>query len=215
MTSVDDAITNEQLSAYLDGELGAEEKRSLERHLASSAASRDRLEGLRRVVGSLRGLGRTSVPPTLHPMVARHISLERERVSWVDRLEGGLSGLGGQSPLLVTFAVVISLALFIVLFSISLNRAERRQIVVVDSSQHAVGARLEKADRALFWTGTSWSEGGFVDDQAREIDLAIPEGVAWLDAHPELRPLRDLGEPVEIDVDGERIRLLPAPGPLP
>ncbi len=215
MSSVDNAITNEQLSAYLDGQLGADEQREVEAHLASNPASRERLDGLRRVVGGLKGLGRAPVPPTLSPMVARRIAIERTRVGWLDRLEGGLSGLGGQSPLLVTFAVVVSLALFIVMFSISLERAERKQIVVVDSSQRALGARLERAGRALFWTGEAWSERGYVDPQAREIDLATPEGAAWLEAHVEFAELAGLAESVEIDVEGERVRLLPRGRPLP
>lgn len=209
MSLVDNAITNEQLSAYLDGQLDADEQRAVEAHLAANPATRERLDGLRRVVGGLKGLGRATVPPTLNPMVARRIAIERERVGWLDRLEDGLGGLGGQSPLLVTFAVVVSLALFIVMFSISLERAEREQIVVVDSSQHPLGARLERAGRALFWTGDAWSERGYVDPEAREIDLGTPEGRAWLDARAELAELADLDEPVEIDLDGGRVRLKP------
>ncbi len=217
--SKNELTPTERLSAYLDGELSAAEIQALEAELEQDRRTRERLEGLRRVVDGLRQAEPPPPPPpTLHHAVARHIAIERERVSFLDRLEQSLSPLRRHNPILPMFAVVISLSLAVYFLSVLFARAEQGEtsLVMVGAESegeggHVVGDRIEIASRALYWTGRVWRERGVVDEASREIALGSPEGRAWLDEHPDLAALVDLDAPALIRLDDALLLVRPPP----
>jgi hypothetical protein len=64
-----DAI-RDLLSAFLDGEADASERRLVEEHLSACAACRAELEGLRRTVAGVKGLPKLAAPPELARRIA-------------------------------------------------------------------------------------------------------------------------------------------------
>lgn len=62
----------DDFSAYLDGELAAPEKATIDRHLAACIQCRTELERLRRTIGKLGGL-RESAPRSFLPDIQRQI----------------------------------------------------------------------------------------------------------------------------------------------
>jgi hypothetical protein len=71
-----DATANEQLSAYLDGELTDAEVAELEHRLARDPTLRAELEGLRAAVDLLRTHGPATAPPALYGDVLRAVEDE-------------------------------------------------------------------------------------------------------------------------------------------
>lgn len=213
-------ITPDQLSAYLDGELSKSEARALERRLENDAEGRERLEGMRGVVDGLRGLEPISPPPTLDHMVARQIALEKDRRGMLDQLEARLDVLNRHNPMLALFGVVIALGLFILMFSQALQRKKEAptqvEWVFPDQSpdaraRHIDGTRLELLDRVFFWAEDAWRERGIAQGATEQlIDLATPEGRAWLAEHPDLAVLEGADDPVVLVVGGDIVRVRPA-----
>ena len=68
-----------ELSAYLDGELPAQQRQEVESYLAASPAARQRLAELRAVAASLGALPRLRAPEELSAALARHAE---HRVLW-------------------------------------------------------------------------------------------------------------------------------------
>jgi len=205
-------VTTEKLSAYLDRELPEEERLELEAELERDPSARERLESLRRTVEDLRRLGAARAPVTLEGRVARAIAAERERVSWLDRIEGGLSVLGPQSTIFVMFAVVIALAVMILLFSQALERSERAETQVVfaepDAEGLVEGDRLEMAERIFRRTGGVWVERGVDPVKAeRVIESGTAEAAELLEEHPELEALLREGGTYVVEIDSQILRL--------
>ena len=75
---MDRHLSTEQLSSYLDGEIGSREARVLEGHLANCAACREELASLQRVVIGLRRLERPPVPPALPFRVQQQVAAAGE-----------------------------------------------------------------------------------------------------------------------------------------
>lgn len=217
--SKNEPTSTERLSAYLDGELSPAEVQVLEAELKRDRHTRERLEGLRRVIEGLRQAEPPPPPPpTLHHAVARYIAIERERTSFLDRLEQSLSPLRRHNPVLPMFAVIISLSLAVYFLSVLFARAEQAEtsLVMVGAETegeggHVVGDRIEVAARALHWTGSLWRERGVVGEATEEIALDSPEGRAWLDQHPELASLASLDEPALIRLGDDQVLVRPLP----
>ena len=109
----------EQLSAYLDGALGARERSALERHLAACAECAARKAALEGAVRSLRGLPAVVVSPAESDDIRRAVlrgatrgapaGLLRWRLRWSRWTIGGAAaGLAAVAAALIGFAVVRS-----------------------------------------------------------------------------------------------------------
>ena len=95
-------------SPYLEGDLGPEERRVLELHLASCKACRAALAELRATVDLLRLVPEPPAPPGLGQQVMERIAaLERRPLA---RISGWLFGAGG-SPLVSVVGAVAATAL--------------------------------------------------------------------------------------------------------
>lgn len=75
-------LANEQLSAYLDGELEEAEVAEIEAQLAADPALREELEMLRDATDFLRTHGPVQAPPTLYGKVMRAVEDEPMPGSW-------------------------------------------------------------------------------------------------------------------------------------
>lgn len=212
----------ELLSAYLDGELRPEEEKGVEELLEQEPEAREQLEGMRRVLGHLRHVERLAPPQSLDLAVTRRIALDGEHRSLLDRIEDGMTGLGGgkQSHLLFLFAMVIALAVIILFFSHGLQQKQNGLIpVIFDEPPQMEDADLETARQvlvggALFQRhedeheGTLWVEDGLsVDTEAELVLLGSQRAEELMVEHPELKGIAMLGH-VKVEVAGQTLELL-------
>lgn len=212
----------ELLSAYLDGELRPEEEQGVEELLEQEPAAREQLEGMRRVVGHLRHVERMAPPQTLDMAVTRRIALEGEHRSLLDRIEDGMTGMGGgkQGNLFFLFALVVALALIILFFSHGLQKSQDGLIpVIFDEPPQVEDADLATARQvvvggALFQRhedehhDTLWVEDGLQPATEGELVLlGSARAEELLAKHPELKGIALLGH-VKVEVAGQVLELL-------
>ena len=111
-------------SAYVDGELAAEERRAVEDHLAACPGCRAELDGLRRVASRLRSLERSAPPPLLADRVARRVAVAARQPGLVVRIEDALRRLPVESATLMVFGVIVALTAITALFVAGVEEAE-------------------------------------------------------------------------------------------
>ena len=212
----------ELLSAYLDGELRPDEEKGVEELLQREPAAREQLEGMRRVLGHLRHVERMAPPQSLDLAVTRRIALDGEHPSLLDRIEDGMTGLGGgkQGNLFFLFALVIALAVILLFFSHGLQKSQDGLIpVIFDEPPQVEDADLSTARQvvvggALFQRhedehhGTLWVEDGLeMDAEAELVVLGSDRAEELLAAHPELAGIALLGH-VKVELAGQVLELL-------
>ncbi|MEM9558449.1 MAG: hypothetical protein AAGC60_29625 [Acidobacteriota bacterium] len=214
-------IDAETLSAYLDGELAADEVRGVEAALEREPSARRQLDGLRRVSTHMRRVQRVAPPSTLQQDVARRIVLEGRHTSLLDRVESGLHRVGGESPMLAMFALVISLAVIVLVFAQAVDRTREALLPVrfedsLADETDAVDLRRARqvivAGRLFERRGDLWVEDGIFVPADRVVQLASPTGQILLERHPELRGVAYL-ERARLEIDGEVLDLLGTPPP--
>lgn len=207
--------TVEVLSSYLDSELENEELRSVEDHLEECDDCRARLSGLRSVVDALHRLERQQPPRAFGGDFYRRLADDRKTPRLRRAMERLLERNALHSAVLIGFAVIIALAAIGYMLSQALdmqqNRGETRVILVppgIDetggpvegSVRAAAGRRFELED------GRWWAEDV---DRSQPVDLHIDpsteEGALWLAQRPELIELNDLGGPVVLLDESDRI----------
>jgi hypothetical protein len=98
-------LSTEQLSSYLDGEIGPSHSEQIERHLDSCPACRAQLDSMDRLVAELRRIERPAPPPALAAAVRRRIAAAPESRGLLQRLQVWLSDLSLQ-PAFRTSAVM-------------------------------------------------------------------------------------------------------------
>lgn len=198
----------EILSAYLDRELPAREAERLESHLRDCPPCREHLDSLRRVVKGLQRMERVAAPSLVASQVRRRVALESEKQgweAWVDRLERRLSGLGLDSIVFTTAAVVLALAAMSYLFVEGLERAERRRapLVVTSSVPWTVPGAFERRDDA--WWPSGVPEGAEV---SATYPADAPEARAIFEARPEIEKLLGDGADLVVrDRSGNLVRI--------
>ena len=200
--------TVEELSAYLDRQLPEPEAQQVEAHLESCASCHERLEGMRRVVVSLRHLEHLSPPSTLDQIVARRVALDRDRIGFVDRLESTLGSFQRQSSFLVLFAVIVALATIILLFSHALQQSSHLPVVFKDPEGLERPERIEAAGRTLTRRDDVWVEA---EADRSAVDRIVvrdsPEAAVLVSRHPELTEIVALDGTVVFRLDDETVEL--------
>jgi hypothetical protein len=86
-------VSTEDLSAYLDSELGYAEVAPLEAHCASCADCGSRLASLRRVVNGLGGIHRAEPPAALRHQIRREVQTAPPPAGFAQRIEWALDAL--------------------------------------------------------------------------------------------------------------------------
>lgn len=118
-------LSTEQLSSYLDGEIGSSKAERIEEHLDCCPACRAQLEAMERLVSGLQRVQRPSLPPDLAVAVRRRIAAAPEpqgAYGFLHRLQlqlGLLGDLLGDIALRPAFRTSAAMGLAI-LFSVFL-----------------------------------------------------------------------------------------------
>lgn len=183
----------EILSAYLDGELPAGERKALEAHVAICPGCRAELASLRTVIERLRRLERAAPPSVLAQQVARRVALETRQPGMVARLEAALAGLPLDSATLLNFGVVLALAAILGLFVLALESPGPPEAPAAADTADAAGAGyavvgVVVGERTFDRDGSFWRERG-AGDPVATWRAGDPAAVALLAGEPRLADL--------------------------
>lgn len=208
--------TTEQLSAYLDRELGYVEMRQLESHCASCAECTARLVSMRQVVQGLDRLGRAVPPAALRQQIRRQVAVEaaapvngfraafeRFRLHLLALSTAPAMGFAPPHPTLRTVSVM-GLALVVGLFVYSHQEprpipAPQENVTVTPYSDSRVSQTTtsEVAGRKFIWTDSGWIQRGLEGKTPEvQVEAGSPQGRALLNRYSDLALLLADGSPV-------------------
>ncbi|MFL6234781.1 MAG: anti-sigma factor family protein, partial [Thermoanaerobaculia bacterium] len=69
-------VSTEQISGYLDAELGYSEIRQIENHCSACKECGERLEAMQRVVSGLGRVERSAPPPALRQQIRQQVAVQ-------------------------------------------------------------------------------------------------------------------------------------------
>jgi hypothetical protein len=203
-------LSTEQLSSYLDGEIGSSKAERIEEHLDSCPACRAQLEGMERLVSGLRRVERPSPPPALAAEVRRRIAVAPEPHGLRRRLELLLSDICLRPAFRTSAAMGLAILFSVFLLSDGLERAHHNA-PVLDAPDPVVTVETyfgqpplalppttsEVAGREFVWSGGRWIQRG-LEGKKPEAHVAAesPEGRAMLSKYADLEFLLADGTPV-------------------
>lgn len=213
-------ITTEQLSAYLDTELGVAEKRQLEAHCEACPECGARLASMRRVVTGLGRVERAALPPALHQQIRRQMVQEIPphgiRKVW-QSLRFMLFPL---SPALRTSAAM-GMALVIGLFAVSHSvvsfsepvQAQEIEVVTVKPGEAEFGPTTSEVDgRKFIFTEEGWVQSGLEGTvPAAQVDANSPRGKELLKRSPNLKLLLVEGSSVVLTYGLQTVEIRVSP----
>jgi anti-sigma factor RsiW len=209
-------VTTEQLSAYLDRELGIAERRQIEAHLEACPACGAQLASLRRVLNGLGRVQRTAPPPVIAQQLRRQLVGEAATPAPpFRRLLFLISDLARRQSLQSSLAMALTLVLCVSLVSHGVigNQAEAQEKNFVVKTY--AGAPLwlpqtksEVAGREFVLTEEGWVQEGLEWEQPRAlVDTQSPEGQALLTKYENLEVLLAEGDPVVLRDNLETVEL--------
>jgi Putative zinc-finger len=206
-------LSTEQLSSYLDGEVGFSQAERIEDHLGECPACRARLDAMDRVVAGLRSMERPSPPAALAAAVRRGAEAARMPQSLPRRLQLLLSGFLSDVAMRPAFRTSVAMGLAMV-FSVFLlshgletgrhPAAAGEPATVVTVSTYFGQPPLdlppttsEVAGREFVWSGGRWIQRGLEGKKPEtHVAVASPEGRAMLSKYSDLEFLLADGTPV-------------------
>jgi hypothetical protein len=181
-------VSTEQLSVYLDAELGFVEMRQLEAHCGACAECGARLVSMRRVVAGLGRVHRAVPPSGLRQQIRRRVIEEVPAHGIQAALESFRFLLFPPRPALRTSAAM-GLALVVGLFAVShgpgrdaglRDEAEPGQEVVTVKAGAPLAMPLttsEVAGREFLWTEVGWVQRGLEGETpVARVDSRSPRG---------------------------------------
>ena len=212
-------LSTEQLSSYLDGEIGSSKAERIEEHLDSCPACRGQLEAMERLVSGLQRVQRPSLPPDLAVAVRRRIAADPEPYGTsgpyglLRRLQLHL-GMLGEIALRPAFRTSAAMGLAILFSVFLLNNG-------LEHAHHAAPAldapatvvtvvtyfgqppldlpptTSEVAGREFVWFDGRWIQRGLEGKKPESHVMAeSPEGRAMLSKYADLDLLLADGTPV-------------------
>jgi Putative zinc-finger len=207
---MDRHLSTEQLSSYLDGEIGSREARVLEGHLANCATCREELASLQRVVIGLRRLERPPVPPALPFRVRQEVAAAGEPRGVLQYLH--LLPIDFELRPAVWASVAMGLVVIFSLFLVSgieqkptaAQQTEPDFVVTVAGSPEPPlslpQTTSEVAGREFVYAGGRWIQRGFENERpVVRVAAQSPEGQAMLSKYSDLGILL---------ADGSRVMLM-------
>jgi hypothetical protein len=204
-------LTTEQLSSYLDGEVGSSHAERIEEHLDACPACRVQLESMERLVAGLRRVEPPSLPPVLAAEVRRRIAAAPESQGLPSRLHLLLSDLALRPAFRTSAAMGLAILFSVFLLSHGLERGRRTAAVldepatVVTTVQTYFGqpplylppTTSEVAGREFIWFDGRWIQRGLEGKQPEaHVAAESPEGRAMLSKYSDLGFLLADGTPV-------------------
>jgi Putative zinc-finger len=217
-------ISTEQLSAYLDSELGFAEMRQLEAHCEACPECGARLASMRRVVTGLGRTERVALPPGLHQQIRRQLVQEVPVYGMRKVLQSLRFMLFPLRPGLQT-AAAMGMALVVGLFAVShgvvdpFPRPEpvpAPEIEVVTVEPGAQGGweptTSKVADREFVWTEDGWVQSGLEwTTPAAHVDADSPRGKELLKRYSEIRFLLVDGDSVVLTYGLQTVEIRVSP----
>jgi hypothetical protein len=220
-------LSTEQLSSYLDGEVGPLQAERIEEHLETCLACRSQLDAMDRVVAGLRHAARPIPPPALAAAVRRRIAATPEPQGALRRFKllwGPLGALGTLGDIAMRPAFRTSAAMGLaILFSVFLlshglqpDRAATLEEPATFTVQTSFGppplflppTTSEVAGREFVWLGDRWIQRG-LEGKTPEAHVATrsAQGRAMLSKYSDLEFLLADGTPVVMRYRQETVEL--------
>jgi len=210
--------TTEQLSAYLDSELGFVEMRQLEAHCGACPECGMRLASMRRVVAGLGRAERAMPPLALGQQIRRQV-MEEIPAHGMRRTLQSLRfflfplGFGQQT------AAAMGLALVVSLFAVSHGPGgllpgeiqpppSIQEEVTVQPGAIPKPTTSRVAGRDFIWTEVSWVQEGLEwEKPVASVDSRSPEGRKLLNKYSDLKFLLADGSPVVLRYNLETVEI--------
>jgi len=191
-------LSTEQLSSYLDDEVGHAESREVEVHLASCPACKARLSSMRRLVAEIRRMERAAPPPDLAYQVKAQVAAVGEVRTLRSRTRDFFRSLVFQ-PSFRTAAAMGLVVAAVVGFQawervppVTPPDGPRPEIMRVRTTFGNPPLGLpettsEVAGREFVWSGDRWVQKGleWKQPEARVV-VASPEGQAMINKYSDL-----------------------------
>ncbi|MEA2599936.1 MAG: hypothetical protein QOF89_928 [Acidobacteriota bacterium] len=212
-------VLTEDLSAYLDSELGFAEVRQLEAHCATCAECGARLASLRRVVHGLGRIERAKPPAALRQQIRRQVQATTS--------PGGIPAVFDWLRFLlfpvrpsVRASATLGLAVVAGLFAFShvprIEPQPRQEILTVETFMGVPSAPLETtsevAGREFILKDTGWVQRGLEwKTPEAQVDARSPEGRALLTRYSDLDLLLRDGSSVVLRYKLETVELRRTP----
>ncbi len=217
-------ISTEQLSAYLDSELGVVGMRQIETHCAACPECGARLASMRRVVTGLGRVERVALPPGLHQQIRRQVVQEVPVYGMRKVLQSLRFMLFPLRPGMQT-AAAMGLALVVGLFAVThgvvdpLPRPEpvtapEIEVVTVEPGAQFGGepTTSKVADREFILTEAGWVQRGLEwTVPAAHVDANSPRGKELLNRYSDLRYLLLDGDPVVLTYGLQTVEIRVSP----
>jgi len=211
-------LSTEQLSAYLDTELGVAEMRQLESHCSGCAECRARLESMRRVVSGMAQVERAVPPAALRQQIRREVVVQPP-VYGVRKALGSLRFFLFPLQPGLRNAAVMGLAFVVGLFALgheegSFARPDRpgQEVVTVQTGAQFDQTTSEVAGREFIWTDNGWIQKGLEwQTPVARVDTGSPQGRALLTRYSDLEFLLRDGSPVVLRYNLETVEIRNAP----
>lgn len=209
-------VTTEQLSAYLDRELGIAEMRQLDAHFKACSDCGARFVSMQRVVNGLGRVQRAAPPPVIAQQIRRQIAAEAATpASPIRRLLFLFSDLARRPSLQTSVAMALTLVLCVSLVGHGVGGGKARQqeeIFVVETYPGAPlslpPTKSQVAGREFVWTEVGWVQRGLEGEQPGSlVDSNSPEGQALLTEYSDLEFLLADGSPVVLRYNLETVEL--------
>jgi hypothetical protein len=196
-------ISTEQLSAYLDSELGVVEMRQLEAHCAACPECGARFASMRRVIAGLGRVERAALPPGLHQQIRRQV-VQEVPVYGMRKVFQSLRFMLFPLPPGLRTATAMGMALVVGLFAVTHSVVEPVPAPEIEVVTVEPGAQFdwepatsEVAGREFVWTETGWVQRGLEKAvPAAHVDANSPRGKELLKRYADLRLLLVEGSPV-------------------
>jgi hypothetical protein len=196
-------VSTEQLSAYLDAELGYSEIRQIENHCSSCKECGERLESMQRVVSGLGRVERSAPPPALRQQIRQQVAVQPPAPR-LERAYNSFCLLFFPPGPALRMAAVMGLALVVgILFheseEITPPPVPGQEVVTVEPGAQ-LGQLLttsEVAGMEFIWTDDGWIQKGLEGQTpVARMDAGSPRGRALLTRYSDLELLLEDGYPV-------------------
>jgi hypothetical protein len=187
-------LSTEQLSSFMDGEVGHAETREVEVHLASCPACRARLSSMRRLVTEIRRMERVAPPPDMVYQVKAQVAAVGEVRTWRSRARDLFRSLAFRPSLRtaaamgLAFAAVVGFQAWQTVPPVEGGPEIMTVRTTFGGSPLGLPETTSEVDGLEFvWSGDRWVQKGleWTTPETR-VMLASPEGQAMINRYSDL-----------------------------